>query len=136
MVKQTIPCSRGRVHRLMKRLNIHSARKKAYKSTTNSNHSYPIAPNLLERQFRFEQPNKAWVGDITYIPTDEDWLYLAMARTCVQEELWATHFLTASTHNSFWMPLTRPFAGSGPSRYLFFIVTLVFSTPLTLTGSD
>ena len=71
MVKQIIPCSRGRVHRLMKRLNIHSARKKAYKVTTNSNHSYPVAPNLLQRQFRFEQPNQAWVGDITYIPTDE-----------------------------------------------------------------
>lgn len=80
MVKQTIPCSRGRVHRLMKRLNIHSVRKKAYKSTTNSNHNYPVAPNLLQRQFHFERPNQAWVGDITYIPTDEGWLYLAMVK--------------------------------------------------------
>jgi putative transposase len=80
MVKQTIPCSRGRVHRLMKRLNIPSARKKAYKYTTNSKHSYPIASNLLERQFHFERPNQAWVGDITYIPNDKGWLYLAMVK--------------------------------------------------------
>lgn len=80
MIKPTIPCSRGRVHRLMKRMNIHSARKKTHKFTTNSNHSYPVAPNLINRQFHFERPNQAWVGDITYIPTGEGWLYLAMVK--------------------------------------------------------
>lgn len=80
MLKPQFHCSRGRVHRLMKLLNIHSLRKKAYKATTNSNHSYPIAPNLLQRQFSFPQPNQAWVGDITYVPTDEGWLYLAVVK--------------------------------------------------------
>lgn len=80
MVKQTIPCSRGRVHRLMKRLNIHSVRRKAYKITTNSNHSYSVAPNLLQQKFDFDKPNQAWVGDITYIPTGEGWLYLAIVK--------------------------------------------------------
>lgn len=80
MIKPTIPCSRGRVHRLMKRMNIHSARKKTHKFTTNSNHSYPVAPNLINRQFHFERPNQAWVGDITYIATGEGWLYLAMVK--------------------------------------------------------
>ena len=51
--------------------------RKAYKSTTNSNHKHPIAPNLPNRNFSFSQPNQAWVGDITYVPTDEGWLYLA-----------------------------------------------------------
>lgn len=80
MLKPEYPCSRGRVHRLMKAADIHSMRKKAYKSTTNSRHNHPIAPNLLQRQFSFEHPNQAWVGDITYIPTAEGWLYLAAVK--------------------------------------------------------
>lgn len=80
MVQEKIPCSRGRVHRLMKRLDIHSMRKKAYKITTDSNHSCSVSPNLLQGKFDFEKPNQAWVGDITYIPTGEGWLYLAMVK--------------------------------------------------------
>ena len=80
MLKASNSCSRGRVHRLMKAAGIHSMRKKAYKSTTNFRHSHPIAPNLLKRQFSFTQPNQAWVGDITYIPTGEGWLYLAAVK--------------------------------------------------------
>ena len=72
MLKPEYSCSRGKVHRLMKAAGIHSMRKKAYKATTNSRHSLPIAPNLLQRQFSFEKPSQARVGDITYIPTGED----------------------------------------------------------------
>ena len=64
----------------MKSENIHSLRKRAYKATTNSRHSYPIAPNLLGRRFDPAKPNTAWVGDITYIPTDEGWLYTAIVK--------------------------------------------------------
>ena len=64
----------------MKKANIRSTRRKAYKRTTNSKHSHPIAPNLLKRNFNFSQPNQAWVGDITYIPTGEGWLYLAIVK--------------------------------------------------------
>ena len=77
MLKPAFHCSRGRVHRLMKAAGIHSQRNRAYKATTNSRHNCPIAPNLLQRQFTFTRPNQAWVGDITYIPTREGWLYLA-----------------------------------------------------------
>lgn len=80
MVKPEFHCSRKRVWRLMKQLNIHSARHRAYRVTTNSKHQHPIAPNLLQRDFYFEQPNQAWVGDITYIPTGEGWLYLAIVK--------------------------------------------------------
>ena len=45
--------------------------------TTDSAHAQPIAPNVLDRQFQAEAPNRKWAGDITYIPTDEGWLYLA-----------------------------------------------------------
>jgi len=50
---------------------------KKYKATTNSNHNLPVAENLLKREFQADQPNQKWVSDITYIPTDEGWLYLA-----------------------------------------------------------
>jgi transposase InsO family protein len=45
--------------------------------TTDSAHGQPIAPNVLDRQFQTPAPNRKWAGDITYIPTDEGWLYLA-----------------------------------------------------------
>lgn len=50
---------------------------KKYKATTNSNHKLPVAENLLNREFQADKPNQKWVSDITYIPTDEGWLYLA-----------------------------------------------------------
>ena len=79
-LKKQMRCSRNRIHRLMKKYNIHSIRKNAYKSTTNSNHSYPICENLLKRDFFADVPNSKWVGDITYIRTDEGWLYLATVK--------------------------------------------------------
>ncbi len=85
--QQGIVCGRGRLHRLMKRYNIHSVRKRAYRATTNSNHACPVAPNLLMRQFHFSQPGKAWVGDITYIPTDEGWLYLAVVKDLCTKQI-------------------------------------------------
>src|SRR5216684_894906 len=51
--------------------------KKKYKATTDSNHSLPVAPNLLGRQFTVDAPNRLWTSDITYIDTGEGWLYLA-----------------------------------------------------------
>ena len=47
-------------------------------ATTDSKHSWPIVPNLLDRNFRVEKPNRAWTGDLTYIATEEGWLYLAV----------------------------------------------------------
>ena len=64
----------------MKVHNIHSQRKRAYKATTNSKHSYPVAPNLLKRNFAADRLNAVWVGDITYIPTDQGWRYLAIVK--------------------------------------------------------
>ena len=52
--------------------------KRKFKATTDSKHSLPIAPNLLDRQFSAEQPDQKYVGDITYIYTQEGWLYLAV----------------------------------------------------------
>jgi len=78
ILKRNHTCSRGRVHRLMKKAGIHSTRKAGFKVTTNSNHNLPIAPNLLGRNFHAATPNAVWVSDITYIRTGEGWLYLAI----------------------------------------------------------
>ncbi len=80
LLKPEFGCSRKRVHRQMQLAGISSSRQRAYKATTNSNHSHPIAPNVLQRNFTFKLPNQAWVGDITYIPTSEGWLYLAIVK--------------------------------------------------------
>ena len=61
----------------MKKHGIQAKRKKKFKATTNSKHNLPVAPNLLNRKFTAMKPNQTWVGDITYIATDEGWLYLA-----------------------------------------------------------
>ena len=60
--------SRKRVARIMKENKIISISKKKFKATTNSKHSFPICPNLLNQNFHVKAPNQAWVGDITYIP--------------------------------------------------------------------
>lgn len=68
---------RKRVARLMRAANITARRTRRFVRTTDSKHANPIAPNVLEREFTADAPNKAWVTDITYIPTQEGWLYLA-----------------------------------------------------------
>ena len=61
----------------MRANGIKSKTVKKYKATTNSNHDLPVAETLLNRDFAADKPNQKWVSDITYIPTDEGWLYLA-----------------------------------------------------------
>lgn len=77
--RKGMPISRIRVARLMKNMGLRSEIKLKYKpSTTDSKHSFPIAPNLLDRQFSVKAPNVAWVSDLTYIRTLEGWLYLTV----------------------------------------------------------
>jgi len=67
-----------RVGRLMKQNGIRIVRTRKYKATTDSNHRFNIAPNLLDRDFSASGPNQKWAGDISYIWTREGWLYLAV----------------------------------------------------------
>lgn len=67
-----------RVGRLMRENDIRVERSKKYKVTTDSNHAFNIAPNLLNRDFRAGHPNQKWAGDISYVWTREGWLYLAV----------------------------------------------------------
>ena len=67
-----------RVQKLMQLHGIRAKGKRRFKVTTDSDHDLPISPNLLNRQFSVDAPDKVWVGDITYIATDEGWLFLAV----------------------------------------------------------
>src|SRR5205823_14024810 len=69
---------RNRVARLMHRNGIQARQKRRFRKTTDSNHSFPLAPNLLARQFTAAAPNKIWLADITCVPTLGGWLYLAV----------------------------------------------------------
>jgi transposase InsO family protein len=66
-----------RIKRIRKKLGIRCKQKRKYKATTDSKHKLPVAENLIGREFKVNQPNSVWVSDITYVPTDEGWLYLA-----------------------------------------------------------
>ena len=66
-----------RIKRIRKKLGIRCKQKRKFKATTDSRHKLPVAENLLDQQFRVSRPNTVWVSDITYVPTDEGWLYLA-----------------------------------------------------------
>jgi transposase InsO family protein len=66
-----------RIRRIRKKLGIRCKQKRKFKATTDSKHTLPVAENLLNQQFEVTRPNEAWLSDITYIPTEEGWLYLA-----------------------------------------------------------
>jgi len=76
--QEGVRCGRKRVEHLMRDNAIKAKQKKKYTpTTTDSAHSMPVAPNILNRQFQRRNPNEVWLADITYIDTDEGWLYLA-----------------------------------------------------------
>jgi transposase InsO family protein len=68
---------RGKLKRVRRKLGIRCKQVRKFKATTNSRHKLPIANNLLEQNFASNRPGEIWVADITYIATDEGWLYLA-----------------------------------------------------------
>jgi transposase InsO family protein len=71
-------CGKNRVARIMKANGIVAKTKKKFKATTNSKHNLPVAENLLKQDFTSPGPNAIWVSDVTYIWTNEGWLYLSM----------------------------------------------------------
>lgn len=77
LMKRGHACGRHRIARLMRENDLSARPKKRFRRTTDSNHRFPIAPNLLERHFSVAEPNRVWVSDVTYVSTREGWLYFA-----------------------------------------------------------
>ena len=81
------PASKERVERLMRENGIRARHKRRFKVTTDSRHNLPVAPNLLDRNFTPEAPNQVWTSDITYLWTNEGWLYLAIVLDLFNREV-------------------------------------------------
>lgn len=76
---QKVVCGHNRVARLMRQHGLTAKQNRRFRAkTTDSAHDWPVAPNLLNQDFTADGPNEKWNGDITYIPTSEGWLYLAV----------------------------------------------------------
>ena len=72
------PISRNKARKLMKEAGVQVKHRRKYKVTTNSNHKRPVFDNLLQRQFEVSQPDEVYAADVTYVWTQEGWLYLAV----------------------------------------------------------
>jgi transposase InsO family protein len=77
LCREGVRCSRNRVGRLMRQDGICGRRKRSFRVTTHSKHSFPVAPNRLGRDFSASAPDQVWVNDITYLRAQEGWEYLA-----------------------------------------------------------
>ena len=78
LASKGVPCCVNTVAKLMHDNDIRAKTARKFRNTTDSNHPLPVADNLLSRQFEAHGPNERWLSDITYIPTREGWLYLAV----------------------------------------------------------
>ena len=118
----------------MKENGIHPPRrKKRVPITTDSRHSHRIAPNLLEQNFQVSEPNTVWLADISYIPTDEGWLYLAAVKDLGTMEIvgWAMsdHLKSDIAINALTMAIGNRQPTSGPH---YSTQIAAFSTPVML----
>ena len=92
LIDDGVRCGKNRVARIMREANIRSRTKKKFKATTNSRHNLPVAANLLNQDFTADTPDSVWVGDITYVHTQQGWLYLAVLIDLYNRQVvgWAT----------------------------------------------
>jgi putative transposase len=117
LVAQGQRVGRRRVARLMRLDGLQARKKRRFRTTTDSKHSFPVADNLLGRQFSPAAPNRAWVSDITYVPVAGGWLYLAVVMDLYARRVvgWALeeHMTEALVLNALQMALRvrRPAAG-------------------------
>jgi transposase InsO family protein len=103
-----------RIRRIRKKLGIRCKQKRKFKATTDSKHTLPVAENLLNQQFKAAAPNRIWVTDITYIPTEEGWLYLAGHKDVFTGEIVGYAMGPRMTKNLVSQSLFRAVAAKGP----------------------
>lgn len=107
-----------RIKKIKRDHGLYCKQTKKYKATTDSGHKLPVADNLLNQEFRSEAPNKIWVSDITYIPTEEGWLYLAGHKDIFNGELVGYAMGERITKNLVSESLLKAVAAKRPSRGL------------------
>lgn len=105
----------NRIKRLRRQHGIRCKQKRKFKATTDSKHRMPVAPNLLGQNFAVSQPNQVWVADITYIPTDEGWLYLAGIKDLCTKEIVGYALNERMTHDLVGRALFRAISAKKPA---------------------
>ena len=107
-----------RIKRIKRKLGLRCKQKRKFKVTTDSNHSLPIAENLLGQQFKVYEPNKVWVSDITYVPTDEGWLYVAAHKDLFSTDIVGYAMGERLTRNLVSQSLFKAVAAKRPAKGL------------------
>jgi putative transposase len=107
-----------RIKRIRTKLGIRCKQKRKFKATTYSNHNLPVAENILNQQFQVSEPNKVWLSDITYVPTDEGWLYLAGHKDLFTHEIVGYAMGERMTKNLVSQSLFRAVEAQHPAKGL------------------
>ena len=115
-----IKVSKNRIRRLMRENGLISVLRTKFKATTNSNHNYPVAPNLLKQDFCAKNKNEKWVGDITYISTSEGWLYLAAVEDLYHKKIVGWALDSRMTKDLTIRALDQAISRGRPSKSLIF----------------
>jgi transposase InsO family protein len=107
-----------RIKRIRRKLGIRCKQKRKFKATTNSKHTFPVADNILGQQFKVAAPNKVWVSDITYVPTDEGWLYVAAHKDLFTADIVGYAMGERLTRNLVSQSLFKAVAAKRPAKGL------------------
>jgi len=107
-----------RIKRIRRKLGIRCKQKRKFKATTNSQHTFPVADNILGQQFKVAAPNKVWVSDITYVPTDEGWLYVAAHKDLFTADIVGYAMGERLTRNLVSQSLFKAVAAKRPAKGL------------------
>jgi transposase InsO family protein len=108
----------SRIKRIRKKLGIKCKQVKKFKVTTDSKHDLPVADNVLGQNFEAVRPNQVWVTDITYIPTEEGWLYLAGHKDIYSNEIVGYAFSSRINRELVSESLYRAVAAKRPPKGL------------------
>jgi len=111
---------KNRVAKRMRHAGLRSKVRRKYRVTTDSKHSFPVAPNLLERNFTTDAPDKVWVSDITYLATRTGWLYLTVIIDLFSRLVVGWALSSSLGHEMVVTALKRAVLGRRPGRGLIF----------------
>ncbi len=122
MSEMGFPRSLASIKRLRKQLGLRCRHKRRFERTTDSNHTLPIAPNLLEQRFNeTTAPNQVWVSDIPYVHTDEGWLYVAAIKDLFNKKIvgWAMmdHMRVSLVSQALWMAFKQERPAQGLTQH-------------------
>jgi transposase InsO family protein len=119
LLKQGIRINRKAVQRIMREMNLEARGRRKFKITTNSKHKKMISPNIIKGDFSIDRPNRLWVSDITYITTQEGWLYLNVILDCYDRRIVNWYTLNSLNSNLAVIPTEQALHRIKPTDLVF-----------------